>query len=486
MISGNPVLKTICFLLLWAVVPALKSQTYPIGQQVITYQDPARSNRNIQTYLYYPATSAGTNTPVAAGDFPIIVIGHGFTMNYSPYVFYADTLVPQGYIVAIPNTETGFLPNHTNFGLDLKFLVDKLYAENSNSNSPFFQHILQESCIMGHSMGGGCTYLGASNNPNVSTTITLAMAETNPSAIAAASSVNVPSLVFSATDDCVTPAASNQTPAFNNLPACKVFVSIIDGGHCNFATYNFNCNFGEMTCNPGGPPLSGTEQRAIVCKLIQPWLDYFLKSDPGASGQFSNTLNTAVGNSEITAINACSVFPVELLSFSAAVENDLPVLRWQTATELNTKHFLVERSTDGKTFAAVGTVAAAGYSTATSTYRFEDHQAVRGMLYYRLKIEDLNGVYDYSPIESLRWSAAGQWQVYPNPANTSIVISRPDGWTESISGMICNSMGEQVQQFALNPLETPLRLNIQTLPPGSYWLQFIGEGLTAQVRFIKS
>ena len=53
---------------------------HQVGHFNTTYQDPSRGNRNIETEVYYPATTAGDNTPMTPGQFPVIVFGHGFVM----------------------------------------------------------------------------------------------------------------------------------------------------------------------------------------------------------------------------------------------------------------------------------------------------------------------------------------------------------------------------------------------------------------------
>lgn len=55
---------------------------YQIGHTTITYIDASRSNRSIATEIYYPALTAGNNTTAAAGQFPVIVFGHGFVMAW--------------------------------------------------------------------------------------------------------------------------------------------------------------------------------------------------------------------------------------------------------------------------------------------------------------------------------------------------------------------------------------------------------------------
>lgn len=397
-------------------------QNFPIGTRNITWQDPARNNRNIPTVLYYPATSAGANTPVAAGTFPIVVIGHGFTMGADAYDTYGDTLAQAGYIVALPTTETGFAPSHTNFGLDLAFLVDKLYAENNNAASPFYQHVQSNSCIMGHSMGAGCTMLGAANNSNVTCTVTLALAETNPSAISAAANVAVPSLVLSGSDDCVTPAATNQTPAYNALPGCKVFVSLTNGGHCGFADFNFNCNFGEMTCNPGGPSMPSATQRAITRALLRPWLDRYLKGNTAAGVTFVQQFNAYVAANQVTGVIQCLSLPLEWMSWSAEPTVDGTRLRWSVAEPRNLAHFNVQKSLNGFEYERLTSV---NTIPDRLDYTTLDETPNRSVCYYRIEAMMTDGTSIFSPMLTVLGHETPYIEIFPIPFQGSINLRTP-------------------------------------------------------------
>lgn len=83
------------------------TQTFFTGRQVISFTDPARAGRQVNTEIYYPANTAGNNVPVATGTdrFPVVVFGHGFVIPVSSYGWLADSLVKYGYIVAMPTTE---------------------------------------------------------------------------------------------------------------------------------------------------------------------------------------------------------------------------------------------------------------------------------------------------------------------------------------------------------------------------------------------
>ena len=268
------------------------SQNYPVGHRTITYSDPSRGNRPIPSELYYPATDAGENTPLSPGLFPVIVFGHGFQMAYDSYAYLKNGMVPAGYVLVFPKTETSLAPNHAEYGTDLAFLVVQMKAEGQSPASPFFQHIDSTSAIMGHSMGGGASFLGCKNNTIPTVMVTWAAAETNPSAITAARSVTIPSLVFAADLDCVTPPAANQIPMYDSLAGnCKVFINIKGGGHCYFADANFICSIGEIGCP--GFTITREQQHATTLCFTKLYLDHYLKNLTNAWATFNDSLNNS-------------------------------------------------------------------------------------------------------------------------------------------------------------------------------------------------
>lgn len=92
--------------------------------------------------------------------------------------------------------------------------------------------------------------------------------------------------------------------------------------------------------------------------------------------------------------NACgSILPVELLTFSGLQEERTIGLNWTTASEINSDHFLLERSIDGKTFELIANVNAAGNSSSALNYKIYDSQPpLAKVIYYRLRQIDKDGV----------------------------------------------------------------------------------------------
>jgi hypothetical protein len=260
------------------------SAQFAIGHTTITFQDPTRNNRSIATDIYYPADVAGTQTPVATGQFPVVNFGHGFVMTVSAYQHFWETLVPQGFIVCLPQTEGSFAPSHTDFAKDLAFLCTAMEAEKVKPGGLFDGHILSRYGILGHSMGGGCTVLSYQYNPGLIQCIgTFAPANTNPSALLVAPAVAVPSMTFAGSYDCIAPAAQQALLIYQALDtaACKYYVNITGASHCQFGDANTNCSLGETLSGCGNPPIAAAAQQALVHRLILPWLRTHLKQETG-------------------------------------------------------------------------------------------------------------------------------------------------------------------------------------------------------------
>ena len=293
------------------------AQTFSIGNTSAVYYDSIR-NRNIATEIYYPADNPGLDKPVSPGAFPVLVFGHGFLMAWDAYENFWTEIVPNGYVICFPTTEMGITPNHQQFSEDLKFLATQMQIEAQDSTSLFFNSLATETGFIGHSMGGGVTFLAAENNSNVHALINFAAAETNPSAISAASGINVPSLIFSGDDDCVAPPIDHQNIMYDSLnSACKTQVKIINGGHCYFANNNFNCNLGESFCN-GNLNITRAEQQAVTNDFLNLWLDYSLKGDQNAFNVFNDSLQAS---NRINYLQNCNT--VGLLHSDNSVELDI-------------------------------------------------------------------------------------------------------------------------------------------------------------------
>lgn len=326
------------FLIFFLPLSLPLSAQFQIGHTSITFTDPSRNDRPIPTEIYYPAEAAGDEVPLAAGQFPVIQFGHGFVMVWSAYQHFWETYAAQGYILCFPKTEGTFSPNHTNFAKDLAFLCSAMEAEKANPASLFFEHIQSRYSIMGHSMGGGCTILAQQYNPDlIKCVATFAAANTNPSAIAVAPGVSVPSLTFAGSYDCIAPPAQQAALIFQALDttACKIYLNIDGASHCQFADANTNCNLGEVFSGCSSPPISAAAQQDLVNKILLPWLNTYLKEAPGFLPSLLDTLAAENGFSAIINCQNSSGFEDVTDSRLEFYVLDNPVSKEELSIQLN-------------------------------------------------------------------------------------------------------------------------------------------------------
>jgi hypothetical protein len=143
-------------------------------------------------------------------------------------------------------------------------------------------------------------------------------------------------------------------------------------------------------------------------------------ASPANTAYFVAELAVADHFSEFYLTGTPTPLPVELTAFTATAEGNRAVrLAWATASEKNNDRFEVERSADGFLFMSIGTLAAAGSSSAPRRYELLDGlvPADAARLYYRLRQVDLDGTFYYSPVRTVALTgAAAELVLYPNPA----------------------------------------------------------------------
>lgn len=119
---------------------------------------------------------------------------------------------------------------------------------------------------------------------------------------------------------------------------------------------------------------------------------------------------------------AFNPLPVTLIDFSGRPLDGKVLLNWLASDEKNVARYLVERSADGVGFKPIGTVKALGNSSLLS-YQHTDAAPIKGVGYYRLRIEDLDGSHAYSRIISVTTGgqAATAVVLYPNPSEGKFI-----------------------------------------------------------------
>jgi hypothetical protein len=166
-----------------------------------------------------------------------------------------------------------------------------------------------------------------------------------------------------------------------------------------------------------------------------------------------------------------SALPVNLVSFSGTKKDSYNLLQWSTASEQNSKNFEIQRSEDGNTFNAIGTVNAAGNSDRVLNYQYDDRSlAASPVYYYRLKMVDLDGSAKYSSIISIKNSVSRLATVYPNPAIDQITINVGDKSLLNTGAVLTDLNGKVLQKISITQKITPV--NVSNYTRGVYLLKF--------------
>jgi len=179
---------------------------------------------------------------------------------------------------------------------------------------------------------------------------------------------------------------------------------------------------------------------------------------------------TATGSSENIVFSGFGFvpLPVELVAFSAeAIANGDVELQWTTASEEAALAYDIQRSSTITDWETIGRVAAAGESIQALTYSYTDANLPEGFLqdggaYYRLRMEDLDGSVEFSPVRHVTLSSSlASLSIYPNPAQGPIRVDAPG---KVLSLQVLDIHGREVLLGASSDID------LNTLRTGTYQL----------------
>jgi hypothetical protein len=165
-------------------------------------------------------------------------------------------------------------------------------------------------------------------------------------------------------------------------------------------------------------------------------------------------------------------FPVEWLGFTATAVGERVQCRWETATELNSDYFVVERSADGGDFEPFATLPAAGNSQELRSYEAWDEQPFFGRSWYRVQQVDFDGSYSYSPMVQVAFSPSLQAALAPNPAHESTTLSLQALDEGPLALRLYDAKGRlvQLQQQRLASGLNRIKIDVHDLSEGVYYI----------------
>jgi len=219
--------------------------------------------------------------------------------------------------------------------------------------------------------------------------------------------------------------------------------------------YSFPARFGSMFYNGFSPPQYNGHNGKI---------DEF------------RIYNRALTPAEILEL-ALDALPIKLSSFIAVNNNYLIKLQWQSQYEQNSKHYVVQRSTDGINFTDIDKVTAAGNSAIPLTYNYTDVlpallQTVP-TVFYRLECVDIDGQFSNSQVVAVHLNKRDvELLVFPNPV-AHVLQVQTNGITGRSVLSITDAAGRQlyIREMVLETGSNSMPVNVSQFGSGIYYVR---------------
>jgi hypothetical protein len=183
----------------------------------------------------------------------------------------------------------------------------------------------------------------------------------------------------------------------------------------------------------------------------------------------------------VSSDNAFAPLPVELIAFTAHCQNEDVEVKWSTASEHNSQHYVLQVSEDGYDWSDLYVIEAAGFSTTVLEYSYMHKNAARTKNYYRLRQYDNDGTVEtYNTIMSNCSSEDNVFMTFPNPSADAFTVVVNDKLLSGsnvlnisdASGKLIYSIAVDLENgsgsFALEGLDLPAGLYYLQLNNGSY------------------
>jgi N-terminal domain of BNR-repeat neuraminidase len=194
----------------------------------------------------------------------------------------------------------------------------------------------------------------------------------------------------------------------------------------------------------------------------------------------------------IASVTASTSLPVTLLNFEGLCKSGTVQLRWKTAPKSDEDYFVVERSQDALTFAALARIEGLTHLVTTQNYVYSDEEYDPVVSYYRLRQVSLGGSTVHSEILEVDRASCGaprDFVLYPNPSIGDLLhLSGNADVDQNGILRIQNLLG---QEFATIPVIFQMGgftvdLPIDRLTPGLYLLRIEAGGRVVQnIKFVR-
>ncbi len=266
--------------------------------------------------------------------------------------------------------------------------------------------------------------------------------------------------------------------------------------------------FAAPECIIGGVPVTGmvaNESRTLNLCFIDPGvldlgryegrLRFRLVSEELSCATAFTGVDPLLGETEDYIITDLQL-SVQLASFTAVQNGAAVDVRWTTASETNTAHFIVERRNGSAWTNVSGNIAAAGNSSDQRHYLFNDRNVEAGTTYtYRLVAVDMNNV--RQALEQAEVTVLTEhptvieeyalYQNYPNPFNPATSITYDMKEAGHVTLRVFDVLGREVAQLVNGTRPAgrhQVTFDAKDLPSGLYLYRLETPGFTSMQKMV--
>ncbi|GAB2823062.1 beta strand repeat-containing protein [Ferruginibacter profundus] len=182
-----------------------------------------------------------------------------------------------------------------------------------------------------------------------------------------------------------------------------------------------------------------------------------------------------------------STLPLKLLGFTGAITSSQgSQLQWVTAGELNVKDFEIEWSEDGLGFNKIATIPAVN-SSQDRHYNYLHQLPVDGNNFYRLKMNDKDGQFTFSPVIKINVPVTtGKIVVLQNPVTDLLKFQVRALKNETIVLYLYSTDGKNMatKSFSVLKGNNQLSWDLHQLAEGMYFMR-TGKNIFETIKIIK-
>lgn len=160
------------------------------------------------------------------------------------------------------------------------------------------------------------------------------------------------------------------------------------------------------------------------------------------------------------------------------------LLEWICLQNEELSHFEVERAAKDKIFKSIQTIQTHPETNNTQYERIDESISLEEeVYYYRLKLVDKNGNYDYSEISSLLIDRQNQVLVYPNPTSDFLTVQALETPIEENILKVYTPLGEQVGEYFIKNIDS-VNIDVSDWNSGIYTFAMYLNGKTTYFKIV--